>query len=490
MSKIKNLLALAIKGVLIIYLPVVLLLYIFYEVILKRDMIFSWIQILIYAVIIGISTARNYDKKTIEQDVEDFNSVKGSIIKGRWEIIEQNENRLIVRPKFDFPLRLLINSKVQIDYSEQKAIIEGPLNYANTIVNEINGKNSIRTRRITNIILIVLIIVLVSLAVFNELGFIWDIKKSIHNSFSKNIEVIEFASGEIVGNSIENTNNYGFGVENEDYIFYVEDHLNLIRVDKNFQNKKYLIRKSSGTGISRLNLAGDWIFYTSGKNLSRMRIDGTDNKEIYKLGYLLDIHMKDNWIYFINHSDDSNVYKMDINGRNLERFLEIQASDIALYENKIIFSHKIDDKAYVESISLDGSERNVELDVLAYDLIRWDGYYYFIGEDYNLYKNKVNGVTDPQRLVDGKVSSYVITDSGIFYSLHSEDVGYPGQDIFKMELDGTESTLVLDAERVGGFSRLGDFILFHSTDNDVVPEIKKLNIFTNEIESIKTQSGS
>ncbi|MBK5242043.1 hypothetical protein [Clostridium sp.] len=135
MSKKQNLLSLAIKGVLYIYLPVILLLYIIYEVIFKIDMIFSWNIIIIYAVMIGILTARKYAQKTIEQDVEDFSSMKSSIIKGRWEIIEQNENRLIVKPTFDFPLRLLIDDNVEIDYSEKKAIIKGPWYYANIIVN-------------------------------------------------------------------------------------------------------------------------------------------------------------------------------------------------------------------------------------------------------------------------------------------------------------------------------------------------------------------
>lgn len=327
---------------------------------------------------------------------------------------------------------------------------------------------------------------MVSIPVFNELGFLWEIKKNRHNSFVKNVQVIEIESGEIVRNSIENTNNYGFGVENEEYVFYVENHLNLIRANKDYQDKTYLIQKSGGTGISRLNIVGDWIFYASGENLNRIRIDGTDNEIIYKSGYLLDIHIKGKWIYFINLSDNFNVYRMDINGRNLERFLKIQASDIALYDDKLIFSHENDGKAYVESILYDGSERNVELEVVANDLIKLDGYYYFIGDGYKLYKSQVDGKAAPQLLVDDKVSSYIITDAGIFYSLHSEDVGYPGQDIYKIELDGSGNTLIIDTKEVEGFAKIGDWILFHSSDNDLkLKPVKRINIFTNDIESIK-----
>src|SRR5690606_18967529 len=108
----------------------------------------------------------------IEQDVEDFNSLKSSIIKGRWEIIEQNENRLIIKPKFDFPFRILFDGKVQIDYSDKKAIIKGPWNYANNIIKDINGKRSnIWAKRIASIVAFVLIIAMLSIPVLKELGF-------------------------------------------------------------------------------------------------------------------------------------------------------------------------------------------------------------------------------------------------------------------------------------------------------------------------------
>lgn len=319
-----------------------------------------------------------------------------------------------------------------------------------------------------------------------ELGIPWEIKKSVHNFLVKNVKMIEIDSENIIGNSIQNINNQGQGVENEDYIFYVENDLNLVRVNKDYKEKTYLIQKSSGSNISRLNLIEDWIFYTSGKTLNRIRIDGTNKETIYKSGYSLDVHLKGNWIYFINFSDNSNVYRMDINGRNLERFLKVNALDISLYDNKMVVSYKDNDSTYyIKSIGLEGIEKDIQLEVMVNDLVKWDGYYYFIGEDYKLYRNKVNEITASQILVDEKVSSYVITEAGIFYSVHSEDVGYPGENIFKINLDGTGNTFILDAFRVGGFTKIGDFVIFHSSDSQYQLETKRLNIFTNEIESMK-----
>ena len=489
MKKTIDNLILAIKGIVYIYLPVIFMLFIIYEVILKRPMIIFSGNTLIFVFIVGIWAIRNYTQNTVEQNIEDFISLKNSIDQGRWEILEQGDKKIIVKPRFDHPFSLLIDDKVQIDYSDQKVIISGPWYYTHNMVKDIDGRPSFWTRKAANIVGLIIVIVLVSIPVFEDLGMPWKIKKNLHNSLVGKIQVIQIDSGDRIGNSIQNTNNQGQGVESEDYIFYVERDLNLVRVNKDYTDKIYLIQKSQGSNISRINLAGDWIFYTSGKNLNRIRIDGTNNQTIYKSGYALDVHYKDNYLYFINLADRHNVYKIDINGRNLQRLLNVNASDIALYDNKIIVSYRDNNNSYVKSFSLDGLQESLELEVLANNLVRWDGYYYFIGEDSKFYRNKTDGITAPQLLVDKKVSSFVITESGIFYSLHAEDVGYPGEDIFKIDLDGSGTTLVLETKRVGGFTKVGEHIIFHSADINFESEIKRLNIFTNKIDHIRKDAS-
>lgn len=485
MSKNKNLFLLALKGIIYIYLPVILLLFIVYNFILERNLILPWDRMLIYLAIVGIWTMRNYIHKSIELDVKDFISLEQSIIKGRWKIVKRDENGFLVKPKFDFPFRLFIDDIVEINYSEGKALIQGPWFYVNNLMRDIKGKSSIWIKKSTGIAAFVLIILLVSISIFDDLGLYWEINKIRHNNHVKNVKVVEINPDKVLGNSIENTNNYGFAVESDEYIFYIRDHFNLIRATKDFQNKKYLIEKSGGTNIMRLNIAGGWIYYSSGETLNRISVDGRDNETIYKWSYLSDIHMKDNWIYFINYSDKFNVYKMDINGRNLERFLKVNTSDIAIYSDRMIFSHRIDGEGYVESIRLDGSDRRLEFEDIAENLIKWEDYYYYIGDRYKLYRRSVDENTGPQILVDDKVSSYIIVDNKIFYSLHSDDVGYPGKGVYKIELDGTGKTLIMDTDRVGGFAKVGEWLLFHSSDNQLSPILKRLNILTDKIEIIE-----
>lgn len=485
MNKTVRNLILSFKGIVYIYAPVIFLLFIIYEVVLNRPMIFYWNGIVFQVIIIGIWTIRNYTHKTIDQDAEDFKTFKKSLEEHRWEIVEEDENILIVKPKFDFPFRLLIDDSLQIDYLDQKISISGPWYYAHNMVKDINEKPSFWTKKATNIVALIIVVSLALIPVFDEFGMTWKIKENRHESFIENIPVIQIDSGDGLGNSIQNINNQGQGVENEDYIFYVERDLRLVRVNKDYTDKIYLIEKSQGSNISRINLAGDWIFYTSGKDLNRIRIDGTENQTIYKSGYALDVHLKDNYLYFINLADHHNVYRIDINGRNLERLISVSALDISLYDNKILVSFRENNKSYVKSFSLDGLENKVELELLADNLVKWEGYYYFIGEDYKLYRNKTDGLTGPDLLVDKKVSSFVITEVGIFYSVHGEDVGYPGKDIFKMDLDASGTSLIFEAERVGGFTKVGDHVIFHSSDIEYDTETRRLDIFTNKIDNIR-----
>jgi hypothetical protein len=485
MKKKQNLIFLGLKGVFYIYLPVILLLSLFYYFVLERGFVLSWNMVLFYPIIIAISTISNYKNKTIELGIEDFTEMENYIKNKGWEILEKSEDGILIKPIFDFPFRMIIDAGLRIKYSKEKAIIDGPRYYVDNLVKDIKGKSSIWAKKTTSITALVITILLISFTISEDLGVRWEINKTRHNKFVENVQVIEFNSADVVGNNIENTNNYGIAVENEDYIFYIKDNLNLIRVDKDFQNEKIMTEKPSGSGLMRLNIAGDWVYYTAGEELNRISIDGTKNETIYKMGWLLDIHMKDKWIYYINFANESTVYKMDLNGRNLQKFLEIDASDIAIYEDRMIFSHIEDEKDYVESIKLDGSDRRLEFEGRAYNLIKLDDYYYYLGENYGLYKRAIDESTGAQLLVEGEVSSYTIVDDKIYYSLFSEEVGYPGRGVYQVELDGTSKTIISDSEGIEGFALVGDCLLFHSVGNEFEPILNKMDLSTGEIEIVE-----
>lgn len=484
MKKAKNYLSLIIKGLLYIYVPVISLLFIINAFFLKINLansIYRMSVFLIYSLLVSFLFAIHYSTKTIEKNIESFAQAKELIAKGKWQVLEESKNRLLVKPNFDFPFRLVIDSKVELEHLEEKTIIKGPRYYADNIIKDMEKKPSFLGKHANSITRLLLIILLVSIPLANELKVSWSIKENRHNSFVEDVKILDIDSDGLLGNSPQNTNNYGQGLESKDYFFYVEEGLSLVRTNKDFGEKTYLIQKPSGHSIDTLNLIGDWIYYQD-ENLKRIKIDGSDGEIIYKAGPAYDLHLKDNYLYFINPSDNWNVYKMDINGRNLQRLLEIDAADITIHEDKMLVSHYGDYGSYVESINLDGTGRKIEFEAKANQLTFWDDFYYFVGEDYKLYKT--DALAAPELLIDSKISSYYITDNGIFYSLHSDEWGYPGKNIYKIGLDGKNNRLIQEVLQVEGFTKLGNSILFHSWEDNSLPILNKLDIFTSEIESM------
>lgn len=222
----------------------------------------------------------------------------------------------------------------------------------------------------------------------------------------------------------------------------------------------------------------------SGQSINRIKADGSVNDIIYKQGYLLDINIEGGWIYFINPSDKFYIYRMDLNGRGLERFLDVEASDISINEGRLYFSHEQDDKGLIESIKLDESDRRIELEDYARDIVIDGSYMYFIGDDYGIYRANMNDSKATELLVGQKISSFTITDMGIFYSLHGKEVGYPGDDLYLIQKDGTGNQMYYETFSVEGLTKAGKWLLFHSSEDNQYPTLKTIDLDTGEIELI------
>ncbi len=483
----KDLLVLVMKRLLFFSLPIILFLYILYEIILGYQMENLWRTLIPYLVLITIATITSYTNKVREENLEDRLWLEKLEKSTRWRIVENNENKLVLKPGFDYPYNMLSKESLTLKLSEDKATIEGPSYYVDQLAKDLKGRSSKWMRRFASIGAFTLGLVIVSIPVVFESGMYWDLRIRYHNYSMRDVQEIEVQDQYTMGNTVDNTNNYGFGVETRNYFIYVEDNLNLVRTDKDFKMKEYLIQKDGGSGISRLNVAGEWVFYSSGESYNRMKLDGTEDQTIYKQGYVIEPHLMGGWIYFINFEDNHNIYRMDVNGQNLERFIQKRVSDLAIYDNRLIYSYMDEERGYVESVNMDGSDRRLEFetDSSVSNLSRWNDYWYYINGDYRLIRTEG---TDPdvyQVPIDDNVSSYIITENGIFYSLHGEDVGYPGDGIYKMDHFGLDKTLVSDATNVEGFVHAGDWLLFHSSDDLQPPTLKRVELDSNSIEIIE-----
>lgn len=482
MKEMKNLIILLAKRLLFFTLPLWIFLYIFYDLVLGIDIAVKYSGVFIYIIIIEFFNVRKYLHKSEVESLYSLEYLRDKIVAGRWKILESKGATFILGPKFDFPYSILSRGKVYVEFSDGKAKIEGPEYYVITLINDIRNKRSTWGRGISRAISAIIIVTALLLPIFSEKGVFTDIRTNYHNYQNKDIELIEIHETNKLGNTVNNINNYGYLVESKDYIFYVENYMNLVRTRKDFQEKTYLIEQSSGTGINRLNIVDDWIFYMMGESIHRVKTDGSKDEIIYNIGYPLDMHVFGNQIYFISHSDGYKVYRMDVNGQDLERFVNIPVIDIAIYDNRLFYSYETGGEGFLESVDLDGQNKRVEMNIPVSDLVIRDNNYYYLGyNDYKLYRCNSNEGGIPQILVDGEVASYAVTDSGIYYSLHSENVAYPGEGLYKVNFDGSGNTLLYDSQIVEGLSQAGDWLLFLSADNNMKESLKKLDIKSDEI---------
>lgn len=486
MGKAKNIIVIAIKRLLFFLLPIILLLYVFYGVILGYDFSLSLENVILYGALVGITTIGSYIGKTREEKIENDNWLMIIKEENRWKILKEDSKGLILKPRFDFPYNLLAKETVSIKYSDDKVVIEGPRYYVDQMAKDIQGRSNKWVRRFSAVGAFIFVLVILSVPIVLNSGLYWNTKIKYHNYKMRDVKQIQIQDSKSLGNTVSNSNNYGNAVETEDYILYVEDHLNLIKSDKDFTNKKYLIQKGSGSGIDRLNIVEDWVFYSS-ESYNRMKLDGSQDIVLYKMSYLMEPQVVGNWIYFINFQDNHSVYRMDVNGQNLERFIQKGVSDLAVYDNRLFYSSLEGDKGYVESVDLDGANKRLEFETGSSirDLSRWNNDWYYINGDYRLIRADGKEPDLYQVPIDDNVSSYIITEEGIFYSLHGDDVGYSGDGLYKMDHLGFNKTLISDEKKVRGFSHISHWILYSSFNDQMYPVLKRIDLKTGEIEIVE-----
>lgn len=454
MKEVKNWLNIAVRGTVFIYLPLALLFYWSYQSVFNMSPGIHWIFIFLYLLVFLRWLIDKYRHQSIEEEVQSFDGLDRLIEQGRFEVLDKRQAEMTVRPTFDIPFNLILDDRIFLYYADEKLRIEGPKHYIRILAKNIRGEESLWTRKSVSSLKFIYIGVLALIPVITESNLVWSMNVLRHNAFSNVREEIEASSDEAVGNSMVNAVNAGFAVETEDDIFYVENDLNLVRTDKSFESKNYLQQGEGGSWIRNLNVVDDWIYFTKGESLERMKVDGTDHSTLYSLSHLSEMQIQGDWIYFLSWKDDFNIYRMDLNGQNLEQLIDVRANSFTLHENRLLVSYENRDR--VESYDLNGEDPRIVLEDYADDLMVWEGYYYYLDEEAELYRSGIGENSEPELIKDDQVSAYLVAEQGIFYSLHSRD------GIFMMTLEGEEDMLLSASEKVEGLAKVGDSIIFSS----------------------------
>lgn len=306
-----------------------------------------------------------------------------------------------------------------------------------------------------------------------------DIIKKIDQKYEKyqlnRIERIVIKDISLDGNTESNINNYGLVAETKDSIFYTQETY-LYRTDRNFSNQIVLNSRGGGIGKNTINVVDDWVFFRQGKEIKRMKNDGSNIDRIFK-GYSLHMHVVGNWIYFINVSDDSKIYKMDVNGQNREILCDKDINDMAIYDDKIYYSYEYNKESFLGVMNLDGTGKQLLSNIKTRNMIVDKGYIYYLNDvDEKLYRIELkNNLIE--ELSDKKILKFCKDDNWIFYTLKApKDSDWRFKGLYRMDIDGS-NVLALDREIYLDELGIGiteDWIFYVSTNGTDYPRLKRI----------------
>lgn len=324
---------------------------------------------------------------------------------------------------------------------------------------------------------IILILIIILSMVALESDIIGKINLMIEQYQLNNVEIITIDDNSIIGNSESNINNYGLVADTEDYIFYL-DETSIYRSDKDFNNEILLIKEPQNKGKDSLNIVGEWVFFRQGKEIKRMKDNGENVDRIFK-GYSLHMDVIGDRIYFINVSDDSKIYKMDVNGRNREVLNNKHINDMAIHNDKIYYSYEYNEEYYLEKMNLDGSEKEFITNIKTRNMIVEDSYIYYINDiDEKLYRFDLKESL-LELLSDKQILKFAIDDNWIFYTLKAEEDNSRNRfkGLYRMDTNG-ENILNLDIEAYlseVGIGITDDWVFYASWYGNDMPVLRRIS---------------
>jgi hypothetical protein len=420
-----------------------------------------------------------YKHRLEEEQISDVKHLERTLNQNRWEIIDRRRDTIIARPTFDLPFSLIIDDRVEIHYKEDTATISGPLHYVTILSETIREGSPEKKWKFRKVFGLIFSLIFFPFPFIRESGILWEVDVMKHNAAaSEKAETIK-VEGEFQP-TVENINNDGLGAEDTDHIFYVHGDSSVIKTDKDLNFEETLVRNNHLNTYRNINLIGGWLYLTNNETMRRMKTDGTEEQVLYDLGYTTDVHVTEEGIYFINTVDHFNVYRMDLNGENLKRLMDVEASDLAVYGDELFVSYD----SVVERRNLDGTGNEVILNESARDLVRHDGYYYYIGSDGKLYKRNENQASDTTVLVDRAVGTYTLTEDKVIYTLSSDNDIHPSHGIYETDHNGSHSERVYATNYADSLTKVGDSILFRTTSGLGTMEMKRYDLKSDKIGGI------
>lgn len=286
-------------------------------------------------------------------------------------------------------------------------------------------------------------------------------------------EQINIKNENLIGNTEGNINNYGMVAETEDSIYYVKDY-KIYKSDKDLKNEVIIFDERANFGKDTINVVEDWLFYREGKEIIRMKADGT-NYEIIYIGYSIHMQVVGNWIYFISLDNDRKICKIDVNGQNKQFLSDKNIEDMAVYDGKIYYSYNNKDDGFLEVMNIDGTDKQFLSNIRTRNMIVGKEYIYYLDDvEEILYRMNLKDKTKEQ-LSNRQILKFIKDYNFIYYTLKAPDNSdWMFKGLYRMDVDGSNVVALDDVIYLDevGMGATEDYIFYVATDGKEKPSLR------------------
>ena len=280
----------------------------------------------------------------------------------------------------------------------------------------------------------------------------------------------------VVGNSLGNIYNGGLFCEHDNLIFFSNDN----------DDGSLYVMKSDGLNAKKLhndkasfiNADDNYIYYVRANNTKENKKGSMpfNNTGIYRINYngkkLKSITsnpgsyltLQGNYLYFQKYDVENGLllFRNKIDGSSERQLVKDAAIPMGVYAGELYYTafsnnhniNKVDLLSFTRSTYLEGN--------FAYPIIHGEYIYYLdLDDNYSLYRMKLGG-SKPTKLIDERLSTYNITNSGtyIYYQVDDSD----NSRIERLNMNNMEIETLL----YGNFKQIhvtDAFVFFKDYDN-------------------------
>ena len=201
-------------------------------------------------------------------------------------------------------------------------------------------------------------------------------------------------------------------------------------------------------------VANDWIYHTSNYDLHKFRTDGTGHKKITDVvrdgPVAHSIYIAEGWLYYLEgwqQADGwhaSSLNKVSIDGGEVFEAVDLKGfpRNICLVDNWLYYievgrSHG----TTINKIKTDGSQSMVLKEINADEMVVVEEWIYFTNWDdnFSIYKIRTDG-SELVKLNDDKSSNIIVFGDWVYYSVVQRDDNFNiiSEEIYQIRTDGSE----------------------------------------------------